>query len=328
LSHPRARTLHVAWSAWSGVGMAAHPALQAVLASRGVVPLAPTDGAAALRALLEADVEGTVWVGAQRPALAATPGWPLGPPTVWTAAETRFSVPLDPEAAALGDHRVAGRALVPAAVWMTALLEAARLRSGTRGSWAIDGFDVLAPTFVDRIRSDVEIVLRPDGSVWRGEVVAGGAVVATATLAPCAAPDAETPPEPLVDAEPADRLYTPDLLFHGPTWQVLERISSDGNGGMEADLSVDMPGFAGALDGAHQLLAAWSGRSAGWMGLPVGADRWVLDGDAQGPLRLETQAEALGQEMRADVTARDATGRVVLRGTGVRLRAAATVPAK
>jgi hypothetical protein len=224
----------------------------------------------------------------------------------------------------LVDHQVAGRALVPAAVWLAAFLAAVRARSGAEGSWSVDAFDIRAPTFVDRVRDDVELVLTTAGARrWRAEIRASGTVVATASLARCNAPEDALPPAPLVDAEPAAALYRPDLLFHGPTWRVLERMRTDGNGLAEADLREGtLDGVAGALDGAHQLLAAWSGRSAGWVGLPVGATRWVLAAEAAGPLRLETRAEANGSEMRADVRAVDAAGKVVLHGTGVRMRAA------
>jgi enediyne polyketide synthase len=330
LVHPSARTVHVAWTAWSTVGMAAAPVLQQAFASRGVVPLAPELGRAALRTVLDADLTGTVWVTAQDPPGAIEPDWPLGAPSAWSDSETRFPIPLDPQSGMLMDHRVAGRPLVPAAVWIVAILAAARARAGAGGSWSIDAFDIQAPTFVDRVRHDVEAVLANDGpSRWAASIRAGGTVVATASIARCSAPHRAVPPIPLVDAEPGAALYRPDLLFHGPTWHVLERMRTDGNGHAQADLRDGPIGrVTGALDGAHQLLAAWSGRSAGWMGLPVGATRWVVGPDSAGPLRLETRAEADGTEMRADVRAVDASGRVVLRGTGVRLRAAAGVDAK
>jgi hypothetical protein len=116
-----------------------------------------------------------------------------------------------------------------------------------------------------------------------------------------------------VDAAPG---YRPDLWFHGPSWRVIRQLSPDG---LTADLA---PGCDAtrALDAAHQLLAAWGSRAAGWLGLPVGADRWrIRDGQ---PVRVVARAEVSGEELVGAVEAVDLTGAVVLRGEGVRLRAA------
>jgi hypothetical protein len=88
---------------------------------------------------------------------------------------------------------------------------------------------------------------------------------------------------------------------------------------------------ARVVDGAHQVLAAWSGRAVGWLGLPIGADRWVADGPVDDVVRIETSARtgagADGRELLAEVVGLDAAGRVVVRGEGVRLRAAQSMPA-
>jgi acyl transferase domain-containing protein/NAD(P)H-dependent flavin oxidoreductase YrpB (nitropropane dioxygenase family)/acyl carrier protein len=330
LRHPRARrSLSLAWTAWSEVGMARDPALQALLASRGVRSIAPSAGARAFRELMLSEVDGTVLVSAQPLPGMVSAGWPLAAPSpgVSGRGSWRFPVPLDPADRALADHQVGRRSLVPAALWFAALIEGARTVSGRDGSWMVERFEILAPTFVDRVRSDVSLQLAPTGEAWEATIRAGGAEVCRARVAPCDDPLGDPPPPPLVGGESAEGLYRPDLLFHGPAWQVLRQTRTE-NGRAFADVVLGAAGspMAGAMDGVHQLLAAWSGRQVGWLGLPVGADRWIASGSPpDGSLRIETHTTtSSAQELSADVVARDIRGRVVLRGEGVRLRAASS----
>jgi acyl transferase domain-containing protein/NAD(P)H-dependent flavin oxidoreductase YrpB (nitropropane dioxygenase family)/acyl carrier protein len=327
LRHPRAkRSLSIAWTAWSEVGMAADPALRALLASRGVRSIPPSAGARAFRELLLSETDGTVLVSAQPLPRLVSADWPLGDPA-WARDGWRFPVPLDPQDRALADHQVGRRPLVPAALWFAALIEGARTVSGREGSWMVERFEILAPTFVDRVRTDVSLQLAPTGEAWEATIRAGGAAVCRARVAPCEDPLGSPPPRPLVGGESAEGLYRPDLLFHGPAWQVLRQTRTE-NGRAFADVVLDEAGspVAGAMDGVHQLLAAWSGRQVGWLGLPVGADRWITSGSPPGgSLRIETHTTtSSAQELSADVVARDDSGRVVLRGEGVRLRAASS----
>jgi acyl carrier protein len=328
VSHPTARTVSLAWTAWSEVGMAADPRLQALFASRGVRSLTPRDGAEAFRRVVRSDLHGTVLVtNGPLPDLRVA-RWPLAAPTEIGPRRVVVPVPLDPRSPALADHRVGGRPLVPAATWLAALLEAASLASGWEGCLVVDGLAILAPTFVDRPRTDVRIELVEEELGWTAVIRAGETAVCRATVSVCTdAPETPRPPTPFEDSEPAGPLYRPDLLFHGPTWQVLRRIRWSSGSDAAAELEPGAPSaLASAVDGVHQLLAAWSGRSVGWLGLPVGADRWVAPGPharpAVGPVRIETEARADGREMSARVVARDAHGRLLLRGEGVRLRAA------
>ena len=338
LVHPTARTTHLRWTAWSEVGMAADPRLLAVLGSRGVRAIRPAAGAAAFRAVACGAGSGVVSVTAGPIAELGSSGfavhelrWPLRAADRFDVPPLSFTVPLDPTSAPLSDHRVAGRPLVPAAMWLAAMIEGARAASGRDGPWAVEAMVIHGPVFVDRPRSDVRLRLVPEGTAghtWRAIVEADGAPVCHARVVASAPPAPNGgPPHPLVDPEPAQPLYRPDLLFHGPAWQVLRNVVTDAYGA-QADLHGG-PAPAGGpsavatvVDGAHQMLAAWGGRAAGWLGLPVGADRWVADGAFDGVVRIETRASTGGQELTAEVVGLDADGRVVLRGEGVRLRAA------
>src|SRR5690606_33480435 len=121
-------------------------------------------------------------------------------------------------------------------------------------------------------------------------------------------------------------LYRPDALFHGPSWRVLTRLATDGEGRAAADLEPRIDPLASAIDGAHQLLAAWSGLNTGRLGLPVGARPWLIVAPPEGPVRLEARARSGDDGVQADVLATDASGRVVLRGEGVALRRAGRWP--
>src|SRR5690606_32970150 len=157
------------------------------------------------------------------------------------------------------DHRLADRPLVPAALWLAALKQAARLVAHGAAAVSVDDFRVPHPTFVDAPRDDVAVEVDRDGDALAGRIRAGDPVPAQARLAACPAPAVAPAPAPLERARPADALYRPDALFHGPAWRVLRRLATDGNGRAWADLEPRIDPLASAIDGAHQLLAAWSG---------------------------------------------------------------------
>jgi acyl transferase domain-containing protein len=317
--HPLAPTLHLAWTAWEGVGMAADPALGRLLRSRGVVPLAPDAGAAAFRALVGSGATGPVLVAAQPlPATRALP-WPLGALRARDAVQTSFHLPLDPAEPWLADHRVTGRPLVPAACWVGAVLAAGAAALG--GTWAAEAVEVLVPTFVDAPRSDVAVTVSHGEGPVVAEITARGATVARARLHAARGPGERGASGP-VATEDAGLLYHPGLLFHGPSWRWLRRWGSDGDH-FSAELSAPgggHGGVAGPVDAVHQLLAAVGDRRHGWLGLPVGAARWEAWGGVV--VRVEGVAVARGRELVADVIGLDAADRVVLAGQGVRLRAA------
>jgi acyl transferase domain-containing protein/acyl carrier protein len=322
LPHPTAsRSIPLAWTAWSEVGMAADPTLQRLLASRGIQALRPTDGARLFReALAHA---GPQWLAAAPPPSSdfTRLPWPL---SGWDGQQldadvSRFFVQLDPNAPALADHRVAGRPLVPAAVWVSALLGAARVRGLPNP--AVEDLDILAPCFVSRTER-VALTLADDTAT----VERDGTVLCRATLTR-RTPDDDAPPvqtEPDREMEPARPLYRDDLLFHGPAWQMLVGLGPlDAQGG-SADVRINgTDPVATTIDGAHQLLAAWSGRQTGWLGLPVGADAWQVHRQPKpGAVRLSLRARVQDGIVTGDVVARDRDGTLLLTGSGLRLRQA------
>ncbi|MCB9678780.1 MAG: SDR family oxidoreductase [Alphaproteobacteria bacterium] len=315
LVHPTAtRSVPMVWTAWSEVGMAADPALQRLLASRGILPLSPATGAAAFVDALGAD--GPQWLAPEPPPTATLP-WPL---TGWAGAT--FSIALDPSDPVLVDHTVAGRPLVPAALWVSALLHAAGILD-PGAAWSLHDLEILAPCFVTRPES---VLLTFDGSA--AQITRAGTVHCRASIELTDPDDVDetdevAEPEPL-HGEPAAHLYRDDLLFHGPAWQMLVELGAFETDSAAADVSIDsIDPLATTIDGAHQLLAAWSGRRTGWLGLPVGASAWQASGGPlYGPIRLLVDARVEDGAVLGEVVALDPTGRIVVRGSGVRLAAA------
>ncbi len=328
--HPTAeRSLAISFTAWSGVGMASDPAMLALLTSRGIQPLSVAEGAGAFRRILLAESPPEVVTVTAQPLPGAVPTpWPLGALRVLTADRVEVTIPLDADDDVLDHHQVGGRPLVPAALWLCAFKEAAQLVDAGPGARFLDDVIVHLPTFVEGTRTDVYASVRRAGDHWLGQIYAGETLVAEARVGRCAWSKRTAPPEPLGGGEDAAPLYRSDLLFHGPHWQILRRIEDGNDGDPRADLVAPdgLGGVAATIDGAHQLLSMWSGKKTGWLGLPVGASRWIIADEVSGALRLTTHAHVHESGVIGDIEATDAQGRVVLRGEGVTLRPAARWP--
>jgi NAD(P)-dependent dehydrogenase (short-subunit alcohol dehydrogenase family) len=322
LVHPTAaRSVSIGWSAWSKVGMAA--AIERLLRARGVAPIEPAAGVAAFCDLLATGDGDTGHVHAL---IAAQP---LAEPLPWPLLSLRsgrsVAIRLDPSDPALADHRVGGRPLVPAALWIRAMHAALGVIAGP-GSWRLGDVAILAPTFVERPRTDVVVRIVPDGSGWRLTIAAGAVDLCVAT--------AESAPGGAVRAAPsaastgdAAELYRADLLFHGPSWRVLDRVSAE-NGVASALLAAGtVDPTAAIVDAAHQLLSAWSGARTGWLCVPIGATSWWFAAHDVVATRVVVHAKAADSGVTGSVVAYDAEDHPVAVGEGVRLRRAAPWPA-
>lgn len=296
----------VALTAVADRGLAASAHVRAALRTRGVRPL-PLATAGELVASSLNGESTHVLVTTHPPTRA---DWPIRADERDGAA-TILHLALDADHPALRDHRVAGRAVVPAATWVHLALERT-----TR----IEDFHIEAPVFVDDTREDVAMKL----SKAALSIQAGAHTFATARLRPAAEGADGIPGRfPTRDASP---LYREDLLFHGPHWQVLERIGGDGNGTLQGILRPSTE-LDGSVDAAHQLLACWSAITLGWTGLPVAAKAWTrFPGGA--PTRVEVRPRADEDSLQAEVLAWDAAGTVVLCGEGVRLQRVGRVSAE
>jgi hypothetical protein len=211
---------------------------------------------------------------------------------------------------------------VPAALWVAGLLAAAADRHD--GDWALLDLSVHAPTFVRSPRqATLELHARDDG-LHDARVLVDGELVASARLQPAAPAPGPSPAPALDEGDDATPLYRHDLLFHGPSWQVLQRASL---GAHEARATLrpanGQPRPAEVIDGIHQLLCAWSDAEQGFVSLPVGAGAWRAHGPLpSGPLAVRARPSLEQGDVVAQVRCLDADGRVVLSGDDVRLRRA------
>ncbi len=296
--HANAPTLHLAWTAWSERGMAARTGALPLLAARGLKALTDAEGAALFLSALA--TSGTVLATANPPPGTSAPAWPLAALT-----PHGWSVPLDPAEPRLADHQIGGRCLVPAALWVAAFHAV--------GAGSIRDFVVHVPTFVHEHRQDV--VLRVSRQV--GELCANGVVLASCRF---------TRPSELSrlavarleNLQPAVDLYRPDLLFHGPTWQILTAVAP-----ARTAATVRLNGIADAVDGVHQLACVWAMSQAGWLGLPVAATRWEF---APGPWPTSAQIHLVTKPFdgfaSVDAVVCDSEGHLLARAEGVRIAAA------
>jgi acyl transferase domain-containing protein/NAD(P)H-dependent flavin oxidoreductase YrpB (nitropropane dioxygenase family) len=328
--HPTApRSVALPFTAWSDVGMASAPALQALLRSRGIRPLSVEAGTKAFRDLIGApSLPPVVTITAQPLPEAHTLPWPLGDLRTIQADRLDVCIPLDPDDPALDHHRVGGRPLVPAALWVCALRHAVALMDHGPGPRSLESVLVHVPTFVERRRDDVFAAVQRRGDAWFGQIIANETIVAEARLGRGSLDRAVDVASPLVTPTSAKSLYTPEVLFHGPHWQVLAQVEDSGDGQSRADVIVPtgQEGLAAGVDAAHQLLALWSGRATGWLGLPVGARRWVVADHMTGPLRITSRARAAKTGIIANLVATDATGSLVFTGEGIHLKPATRWP--
>jgi acyl transferase domain-containing protein/NAD(P)H-dependent flavin oxidoreductase YrpB (nitropropane dioxygenase family) len=312
---PGAHAVAVRFGPWSDIGMAARTGRLEALAARGVPALSPAAGSAAFAAALRAGAAEVV-AGISARAVPPLP-WPLTALTGWEPKAVSAQVALDPAAPALADHQVAGRPLVPAALWVAAIRALGELRDAR--PLAMHALRIHAPTFVDQARADLRVRLVATAAGWRATVQAGDTCVAEAELVPAAGGPSDDPP---ADAACAHDWYRPGALFHGPTWQLLDRVSSGSDDAVVARLrDGPLPPDARAFDSAMQLAVAWSAARTGQLALPVGAARWELAKHAA-PHLLRARVGWSDGVLCADVRGFSTDGRVVLWADGLRLHPA------
>lgn len=333
-------TATLAWTAWSGAGMAERLGVVDHLAGAGVGTLPVERGAELLLEAIAARPTGeTIVISGRLPQLdrseVTPPRHPLlhrllrFVPGVELAAECE----LDPARGFLADHQLDGVRLLPAVCALEAMAQAAEML-GTPARTITDArFErpVIVP--VDGTRTVLIHALRhPDGSVAATIRSAEtdfsadhfvGRVTSTAADPPdVTVPAGDTPRHDAAD------LYGP-LFFHGPAFQRLARFESLFPTGCRAVLSVPgvdlglgepVLGDAALHDAAmHVLQACVPHRRL----LPVGCDRFQVHGSAAAQ-PTEVIIEAVerahhGTDYTYDVLARSVDGQLRFSWSGLRL---------
>ncbi|GAA3011110.1 type I polyketide synthase [Actinokineospora diospyrosa] len=349
-THPDRRAHCVEWSLWSAVGMGARMGVVDGLAARGVVPLSPTAGSAALLdALARPDTPTTVMISGRFPdpgTLALTrPEVPLlrfleetrtVTPGVEVVADTTLTPRDDPY---LTEHRIDGVAVLPAVVGLEAVAQTALATTGSRTGWAFHDLDLSAPITGDDVRK-IRIATLVDGDRVRARLTDDSDRFDLARLTVTIAPATEAPaPESpgLPPAVDGPHSYYGPLFFHSGRFARLLRY--DYLSAFEVGAWIDTSGsdwFAGVhaqrlllgdpglLDASiHVLLACLPHRAV----LPIGAGTVTVWQDHRGPAYVRArELRHTADEFAYTVDVISPGGDYIARWDNLRLRAVGPRP--
>ncbi|MFD9739259.1 SDR family NAD(P)-dependent oxidoreductase [Umezawaea sp. NPDC059074] len=346
VAHPRCRARLLEWSAWSDVGMAHRMGVLSPLRDRGVAPIDPEEGTAALLAAVgDPDAPVTLLVTGRFP---ATPVVRFATPepdplrfsadvVTWTPG---VEVVLDPVISTgtdpyLEDHRIDGVAVLPAVVGLEAAAQAAAAVVGERDGWTFTDVELATPITVDdRDARPLRIAALADTGGSVEVVVRGTADHLTAAVTPAGPVDLSSaePTSPPRRDEPHP-FYGP-LFFHTGELRALldyEKLTAfevrawirtnprDWFSGYHS--SRLLLGDIAAHDATiHVLLACLPHRTA----LPVAVERITVWRRPEGDLLVTArEREHTDDEYVFDVALRDRSGAPVARWDGLRLKAIA-----
>ncbi|GGH57359.1 SDR family NAD(P)-dependent oxidoreductase [Frigidibacter albus] len=359
---PACHPVAVNWGPWEGTrhgaGMVSD-AVRAKFEAQEVTLVAPEGGAAAFfdeilrgpRDCTEVVLGAGPWEKheAERAGMPEAPRsrWPLLPGAQQapaakggTAIRRRLDVGADPW---LGEHRIGAVPVLPLAVAAEMCAEAA---AEIWSDWTVTGLADLrllnglrlegdAPCEIDLVAQGSEhadatgfaarVELRETGNLPRAHYRASVRMVPSALQA--------TDPEALALAQdilahpvacspvPAGRAYR-EMLFHGPSYQLLKVLEGLDAGGARAEVrpsrAADFGGGAwlfdpGLLDAAAQLAWVWSIHARGQPALPNAIGRATKLGTGAARRMVMRLHPGLGPaEVRADVAIADAAGQPLL----------------
>ncbi len=278
----RPRSLHVAWTAWGGVGMAVRGGMEQLLTARGVELLPPEAGSRLLCELVAAGVTGEVVVAGglgdfQAPALH---------PFLDTVelvgdrarARRRMSVATDEW---IVDHAIDGVPVLPGVIGLE-LMIAAALAANPRGRYCgCEDVTFSAPLKVHRDDAvDIEVNAHPDGDDGYDVTLRSSRVLKNGRIATTEHFSAriQLAEMPLLSALPPsffpeERLAQKEIyrrFFHGPRFQVLRAAEAIAVGGLMAEAAVEHAPIAeGLVSDPLVLEAAFQA---------AGLHRMVIDG--------------------------------------------------
>ncbi|MFI6094791.1 SDR family NAD(P)-dependent oxidoreductase [Lentzea sp. NPDC051213] len=344
--HPACRTHVLEWSAWSGLGMAERMEVVASLTARGVRPITPDEGVAALMAVLESSsapvtvlltgrmpASPTVQISGQESRLtrfgesvrSSTPGVEL-------VVEATLAAGSDPY---LADHVIDGVPVLPAVMCLEAAAQTASSLTGDRDAWSLSEVVLRAPVTVESRRT-IRVAALTDGNAIDVRVTDDldgfGSDRSRMRVTPAPAAQPAMPATP-----PAVRTPNPfydSVLFHsGRFRRVLGydelsafRVRAWVNAGEDdwfgefhsSELVLGDPGVHDAC--IHALLPCVPHRRA----LPVAVERFTCWRRPEGPVLVTArEREHTVDEYLFDVDVHDPAGQAVARWEGLRLRATA-----
>lgn len=358
-THPDCRSICVAWSVWSGVGMGERLAVVETLAREGITPVTPEQGIEILRTLLADPGTPELVLVSGRTGIIDTvryhrPELPLlrfleRPLVDYPGTELVVEVTLDAVTDHyLDDHRLDGNLLLPAVLGMEGMAQVGRAVTGRTETPVFENAEFLRPIIVPpggRTTIRIAALVTDDDTVRvviRSEETGFAADHFRARLVydgrPCpdGAPDQVGPEVPAVELVPETDLYDGETMFQGDRFQRVERYHRAAARNVDADLSgrtvrwfsdfmppdllLGDPGVRDALMHGNQVCVPDATL------LPVGVERIHPAGarmaDA-GRLRYcAVERSSDGDSYLYDIALRDdVTGTVIERWEGLRLRA-------
>lgn len=354
---PRCRSICMEWSVWSGVGMGERLNVVESLSREGVTPIAPDQGVRILRRLLaDPDAPDVVVISGRTEGIDTVrrelPELPLlrfvdRPLIRYHGVELVAEVELDTGTDRyLDDHRLDGNLLFPAVFGMEAMAQAAAATTGRAEVPVIEDAEFLRPIVVP---PDGSTTIRIAAAVTDDDTVAVAIRSAEtdfaaehfrATLRYGLGAPADGPPEPAaglppVPLDPLLDMYG-DVLFQGERFQRLRRYRRAAALDVDADVAAVEAAdwFAGFLP-AELLLGDPGMRDALMHGnqvcvpdatlLPSGVERVHPGGarlaEAKELRYCATERLRDGDTYVYDIAVRTASGEVVERWDGLRLRA-------
>ncbi|NES30242.1 SDR family NAD(P)-dependent oxidoreductase [Micromonospora terminaliae] len=356
--NPHCRTICLEWSVWSGVGMGERLDVVEKLDRDGVSAIPPEQGIAVLRRLLaDPDSPNTVVISGRTHGIDTMrydePELPLlrfvdRPLVRYHGVELICEVELSAGTDLyLADHLLDGNQLFPAVFGMEAMAQVGAAVTGAANAPVVDNAEFLRPIVVPphgstRIRiaavvtgpDTVEVALRSEETGFNADHFRARLCFAP-TRPAAGAPEQVEPGLPAVPLDPMTDLYGP-VLFQGRRFQRLRTYhlaaARDVDASVAADASTDW--FASYLP-STLLLGDPGVRDAMMHGnqvcvpdatlLPQGIERIVPAGAAMfdaDSLRFRAiERSRDGDTYVYDIALRDATGTVVERWEGLRLRA-------
>jgi acyl transferase domain-containing protein/NAD(P)-dependent dehydrogenase (short-subunit alcohol dehydrogenase family) len=331
-----ARVVVMNWGPWEGVGMV-NPELRRRFERRSIGLITPEQGRRAFITELEHGAKGEVEIVlGHGPWLRDATQLPLlGPGRLHPQLRTKRSYPLDPGGEPfLRDHRLDGRPVLPAALALELLIEAAQGLDASRDARAVDQFRVQHGVIVDEAD---ELVITAEALEGQGPATRIRTELrqrslvrpnyqAIVTLGPGQLPA----PDPVADeparaaTDSATELYE-EILFQGPTFQGIVDVEAIDETGVEATLRPSIPTAVvnraqpGSwlldpviVDSALQLAIVWLRRHHGMTPLPTGLRRLERFAPMSGSaVRCRLDAHPLhdGGLLETDITCSDQDGR-------------------
>jgi malonyl CoA-acyl carrier protein transacylase len=368
---PDTKALVIDWTAWAGIGMATRGSIPTIMARAGIDMLPPEDGVPFIRRELSAQSRGELIVGGELGILttewaemggvavgAALPDTWANAPRVTAAplyGPIELEVTLDPKTQPfLFDHQVEkGLAYLPGVMGMELFALAAQsLAPGFRVA-AVDNVGFLVPF---KFYRGEPRTLFLSAQIRRGPGLGLVAELTLRSVIPAPKPDAtakttvhftgsvrlttkaETAPSTklVVPADAAlvsrDDIYR--VYFHGPAYQVLEKVQLAGNQAWGL-LPQTLPADADPKDAAwltmprlvelcFQTVGIWEMTNKRWLALPMALTRLDVHGTPTLGARVWTQISAIDGGASFEARVQEETGRALLTLQGYRTVALAS----